>query len=304
MLRVDEEDIAEVGAMDEARLVEHILAAMVDVSAIVLSDYGKGSLTRHVLAETIRAARERGIPVLVDPKHRDMSRYRGATCITPNAGELTLATGLPTETDDDVEKAARALIGFTDSQFVLATRSEKGMSLVPREGETLHLRAHKRAVFDVSRCRRYRDRHDGARAGGRGRLGQRRVARELRGRRRRRKAWNRDMLPERARVRDQRGSFRLGRQATGHGRGVEDRGTMAPIGLRVGFTNGCFDLLHPGHVSLLRKSRDSCDRLVVGLNSDASVKRLKGETRPLQNEALEGRRARGRLVGGLGCCIR
>lgn len=285
MLRVDQEDTGPLGAADEARLIERIERLVPDASAVILSDYGKGTLSARVLRCSIDAARAAGVPILVDPKHRDMTRYAGATCITPNAGELTLATGLPVDTDEEVVAAATALLAACAVDYILATRSEKGMSLVARDGTALHFPARRREVFDVS---------------GAGDTVISTLALAVAGG----VPW-----PAAAGLANVAAGVVVGKQGTatcsideleleisesmlGLGAKLQTRAQAADLaarwrrrGLKVGFTNGCFDLLHPGHVTLLQRSRDACDRLIVGLNSDASVSRLKGPTRPLQNQA-------------------
>jgi len=284
LLRADRESD---GALAPA-LAEALLAAaealLPEVAVLVLSDYGKGVLCDAILPRLIAAARARGLPVVVDPKGRDFARYRGATLVTPNRRELAEASGLPTEGDAAVVAAARRVMAEAGIAAVLATRSEQGMTLV--EGESLHhLPAEAREVFDVS---------------GAGDTVVAALAAALAG------GLDR---PSAARLANVAAGIVVGKAGTAvagpaeilHALHAQDfaqaedkvldrAGAVAQAarwraqGLRVGFTNGCFDLLHPGHVQLLRQARAACDRLVVGLNSDASVQRLKGPSRPVQNE--------------------
>ena len=289
LLRADRERVEPLGEAARAALgaaLERALAAEPPPGAVVISDYGKGGLDEAALASLIAAARARQVPVVVDPKGTDYAIYRGASVVTPNRRELQEATRLPTGDDAAVAAACRALIERAGVAAVLATRSERGMSLVTAEGAVRHLPAAAREVFDVS---------------GAGDTVAATVASAL--------AAGAD-LETAARLANVAAGVVVGKLGTAvaHPREIlralhaadlldaeaklvdlEDAVTQVAhwrqAGFRVGFTNGCFDLLHPGHVSLLRQARAACDRLVVGLNSDASVRRLKGAGRPVQGEA-------------------
>jgi len=297
LLRTDRESTVPVDRVTAAALLAAARAALAEpaVGALILSDYGKGVLTPDVMAALIEAARKAGRPVVVDPKGRDFAIYRGASVITPNRRELALATGLPTDDDDQVVAAGRAVADRAGIAHVLATRSEKGMTLVSAGGAegsggsggagVHHLAAAAREVFDVSgagdtvvavlaaalaagcdvvRAARLANIAAGIVVG---KLG---TAVAYPGEILRAHHAT-DLLAAEAKVVD----------ATG----MRDQAARwRRAGLTVGFTNGCFDLLHPGHVSLLRQARAACDRLVVGLNSDASAHRLKGAGRPVQAE--------------------
>jgi D-beta-D-heptose 7-phosphate kinase/D-beta-D-heptose 1-phosphate adenosyltransferase len=285
LLRADLETVAPVSdaiADDIVRLVE---GAVGDCGALVLSDYGKGVLTPRDLAAMIAAARKAGRPVIVDPKGTDFARYRGATLLTPNRRELSEATQLPADGDAGVEKAARHVIETCGVDGIVCTRGAEGMSLVARSGEVHHLPAAAREVFDVS---------------GAGDT----VVATLSAAIAAGIPW-----PDAARLANVAAGIVVGKVGTAvayaadiakvlrHDDGAgEDKvvGLAEAIdmvarwrrqGFRIGFTNGCFDLLHPGHVSLMSQAQAACDRLVVGLNSDASVRRLKGKDRPVQSEA-------------------
>jgi len=283
--RLDEEEARSADAQEAAALVEAVRSRAAGCGALILSDYAKGTLTPAVVAGAVGAAREAGIPVFADPKSDDFSLYRGADCLTPNARELARATRLPTGTEAEVVAAARAAMRTAGLPALLCTRAERGMVLVRAEGSHASVAAEAREVFDVSGA------GDTviatlalAHAAGRpleeamrianaaagivvGKLGTATVAAEelehalhLAG--------GGDGGPE--------GSAALSLDAASR-RVAEWRAH----GLRVGFTNGCFDILHAGHVSLLHAARRRCDRLVVGLNSDESVARLKGPSRPV-----------------------
>lgn len=280
VVRVDEEERREADAAEQAAIAARLDALLPGAKALILSDYGKGVLTPAVLAAAIAAARARGIPVLADPKGRDFTRYAGATCLTPNASELAEATGMPVGADAECEAAARAVLATVAVDAVLATRSEKGMMLVRRDAPAVTVPAMAREVFDVS----------GAGdtviatlalgvAAGLGMEGAMRAANAAAG------VVVGKLGTATCSAAELDHAMRELEGATGEiltwpaaQRLVE---SWRAQGLRVGFANGCFDLLHAGHTRMLRAARAECDRLVVALNDDASVTRLKGSGRPV-----------------------
>lgn len=287
MMRADRERIVPVSDGLEEDIIERAVADLAHANALVLSDYGKGVLTEPVLRRLIDAATERGVPVIVDPKGSDYSRYAGATLVTPNRRELAEASGRSAGSDDAIVETAAALIASTGVRGVLVTRSQDGMSLVRSdESEALHLPATAREVYDVSGA------GDTVVATLAAALGAGlavedacRLANVAAG------LVVAKMGTATAAASEMAATLRQRELDVGESKTVTLDGARALAeswrrqGLKVGFTNGVFDLLHPGHVSLIRQARSACDRLVVGLNSDSSVKRLKGETRPIQNDA-------------------
>jgi D-beta-D-heptose 7-phosphate kinase/D-beta-D-heptose 1-phosphate adenosyltransferase len=286
LLRADWELTRPINARIEASLIKAARAVMRRVDAVVLSDYAKGLLTRRVIRAVIEAARRHGKPVVVDPKGTDYSVYRGATVITPNRKELAEATRRPTASRQDLAAAAAELAQELKSKAVLVTMSEDGMLLHVRPDITIHVPAYSVKVRDVSGAgdtvaavlavmlAAGADFEAAMRAANAaasvvvGKPGTATVsAAELRAR----------ILPHAALAPEQKIVF-------------DWRDMDEPLAqwraqdLRIGFTNGVFDLLHPGHVKVLTEARAACDRLVVGLNSDASVRRLKGPGRPVQSE--------------------
>ncbi|MBR0651427.1 D-glycero-beta-D-manno-heptose-7-phosphate kinase [Roseomonas terrae] len=283
MLRADQEVIQAIHPRLADRMIKIAGDAVAATTVLVLSDYGKGVLGGDTARQLIDAAQAAGRPVVVDPKGRDYARYAGADVITPNRAELSVATGMPVDSEERILDAMRALQSAHGFKAVLVTRSEDGMTLL--EGEQVHhFPAEAAEVHDVS----------GA--------GDTVVA-----------TLSASMaaglsLPVAARLANIAAGIVVGKIGTAVVREEEviealtpERGALRKVmsrvaaleqverwrrrGWRVGFTNGCFDLLHPGHVHLLEQARSWCDRLVVGLNSDASVKRLKGAARPIQSEA-------------------
>ena len=284
LLRTDEEAT---GSLDETigqALLDHALAALDDCGALVLSDYGKGVLGAAVTGALIAAATDAGKPVIVDPKGSHYTRYRGASLLTPNRGELAQAAGMNLDDDDAVVAACRKIIAQCGVRAVLATLGERGMTLV-QGGTADHLPARARAVFDVSGAG---DTVAAAMAAGLA-LGEAALLS--------------------ARLANIAAGVAVGKTGTAAAYAAEivsalheaefltGEAKVATLesardrvegwrrdGRRIGFTNGCFDLLHPGHISLLNQARAQCDRLIVGLNDDKTVTRLKGAGRPAQGE--------------------
>jgi D-beta-D-heptose 7-phosphate kinase/D-beta-D-heptose 1-phosphate adenosyltransferase len=279
-------------AESEANLAAAIDRAVTGAAVVVLSDYAKGVLDDAMVRRALDRARDQGKPVIVDPRGSDYRRYRRASVVTPNRRELELAAGasLPRgageDADDAVEHAARRVLLQTGIDAMLVTLSERGMTLVRQSGLPVHLAAEAREVFDVS---------------GAGDTVVAVLATAL---------GAGASLPDAARLANAVAGIVVGKVGTAVAypdeilhrlHAQEVMGGEAKVlsleaaldrvagwrrkGLRIGFTNGCFDLLHPGHVSLLSQSRAAVDRLVVGLNNDASVARLKGAGRPVQGEA-------------------
>ncbi len=278
MLRVDREDVKPLGAAQEAELGAALCAAPWD--ALVLSDYGKGVLTPSLCALALAEARRRGAPSVVDPKQKDFSWYRGATIVTPNRAEAEAAAGAPLGDAAALALAGERLRRAAELRLLLVTLGAEGMLLL-REGQApLQLPTAARQVFDVT---------------GAGDTVVAMVAAGLGG-----------GLPAEAAVRlanvaaglkvAKVGTATVGREELLHALhaaggdkvlAADDFAGAAALaagwrreGLRVVFTNGCFDLLHAGHVRYLQEARRCGEVLALGLNSDASVRRLKGEGRP------------------------
>jgi D-beta-D-heptose 7-phosphate kinase/D-beta-D-heptose 1-phosphate adenosyltransferase len=296
LLRADWEFAHAAAADIEQQLIDKALEALPRANVVVLSDYAKGVLTQRVIREVIDAAVKAGKPVIVDPKNPDLSIYRGASFVTPNRKELAETTRRHVGSDAEVAAAGYQAIKMFEGKGLLVKRSEHGASLVRADGSAIHVPAHRGPVIDVS---------------GPGDTVVATFAVTM--------AAGADWETA-LRWANAAASVVVGKQGTATVSLTELRARILPHaslvieekialtadaleaqirhwrkqGLRVGFTNGCFDILHPGHVKVITDARAACDRLVVAINSDASVKRLKGETRPLQNE-----RARAEVLAAL-----
>jgi len=285
VVRTDDESRLAVEADEEDALVAALNAVVASVGAIVLSDYGKGAVSEGVIAAAVGAARRRGIPVFVDPKAEDFTRYRGVTCLTPNLKELAAAARMAVGNEASVITAARKVMADAGADAILATRSEKGMILVEANGAVTVVPARAREVFDVSGA------GDTAIAA--------LALAHASGR----------SLAQAVPIANAAAGVVVSKAGTAtphiaevmHELGVGDEDRWQPpslstltltaglvdhwkaLGLTVGFTNGCFDIVHAGHIALLAAARAQCDRLVVALNTDASVRILKGPTRPINS---------------------
>ena len=285
LLRLDEEVTADIDDATAADVMERFRDALLTVDVIVLSDYAKGLLTDTMLRNTITLARESGRMVIADPKRADFRAYRGANLLTPNEHEARLATHVEAADDVAADNAGQLALQSIDGEAVLVTRSAKGLTLVRRDLPALHLPTRAREVADVSGA------GDTLVAALAVALGAGAT------------------LPGAAMLANITAGISVGKQGTAtvsheellgvlhledlvatdrkiatREEAIQRAAAWRAQGLRVGFANGCFDLIHPGHVRLLTEARARCDRLIVALNTDESVKRLKGPSRPLQNE--------------------
>jgi len=296
LLRVDLEAARPVSGDVEQRLIRTIRDAAKGAGAILLSDYGKGVVTDAVIAVCREAAAQSGGKLVVDSKARSFARYGPVDLIKPNAAELANATDLPTETDAQIEVALARALELWETKAILVTRASKGISLAVRGEAMRHFPTAAREVFDASGAGdttlaalglalaaeasiedaiAFAQLASGVAVG---KIGTATVSPDELVE----AAISAHMAPAEAKV------------ATAS-RMVEEVARWRAKGLRVGFTNGCFDILHKGHVAYLAQARTWCDRLIVGLNSDESVHALKGEGRPVND--LE---SRALVLAGLG----
>ncbi|MFZ0018184.1 MAG: D-glycero-beta-D-manno-heptose-7-phosphate kinase [Acetobacteraceae bacterium] len=285
LLRLDEETAAAIDESIAERVVQRFSYALGTANVVVLSDYAKGVLSDSVLRAVLAQCQSSDCMVIADPKRMDFASYRGATVLTPNEYEVRQATRIEADDDSEADRAGRRALDDTGCAAVLVTRSAKGLTLVRRDEPPMHLPTRAREVADVSGA------GDTLVAALAVALGAGAA------------------LPEAAMLANITAGIAVGKPGTAtvsrnellgvlhledlvatnrkiaaRDEAVQRAAAWRAQGLRVGFANGCFDLIHPGHVRLLTEARSRCDRLIVGLNTDESVKRLKGPTRPLQNE--------------------
>jgi D-beta-D-heptose 7-phosphate kinase/D-beta-D-heptose 1-phosphate adenosyltransferase len=284
LLRADWELTQPLDPKTEKALIDRALAVMARAASVVLSDYAKGALTPRVIREVIGAAKAAGIPIIVDPKAADYSVYRGATVIKPNRKELGEAMRRCVGSDEEVVAAACELNRALGTEAVLVSLSDAGLTFVPAKGAAIHVPAYPVKVRDASGAgdtivavlavllalaTDYELAIRAANAAGSIVVGKPGTATvtvaELRAR----------LLPAASLAAEEKIVFDWSL--------IDERlAGWRAADLRIGFTNGCFDLIHPGHIKVLAEARAACDRLVVGLNSDASTVRLKGAGRPVQ----------------------
>lgn len=281
IVRIDRESRKEINDALAQHLIKFVTPQLPHVQVVLLSDYLKGVLTDRLTKNLINLCRDAGVPVLVDPKGKDYSKYRGATLLTPNLKEAAEATGIRISSGEDVSRAGRQLLKDLALDALVLTRGEKGMSLFVEGRNEIQLPSMVREVFDVT---------------GAGDTVLATIGFGLAG------------------GLDFQDAVILANMAAGVVVGKVGTSTVTPNeilqsishevykndtkictrnelqqilledknhGRTIVFTNGCFDLLHVGHVKYLQKARSLGDRLVLGLNSDSSIQRLKGEKRPL-----------------------
>ncbi len=274
LIRLDREESRPAG---EVSIREPFLAALRTADLVILSDYAKGAL--HDAGELIAAAREAGVPVLVDPKGRDFGRYRGATLLTPNQAEFEAVAGTAHD-DEDLLDRARRMMEDLDLGALVVTRSEKGMLVVERDGEARFLSTEAREVFDVTGAGDTVIATLGAALAAGRQPGDAAALANLAAGLVVRKIGVAGVTPSELRV-------ALHQRGKG-GRGLVDETALLEFaaearsrGERIVMTNGCFDILHAGHVTYLEEAKTLGDRLIVAVNTDDSVRRLKGEGRPV-----------------------
>ena len=253
--------------VDPQPMHDRIQQALGTIGALVLSDYAKGALAS--VQTMIKLARDAGVPVLIDPKGTDFERYRGATLLTPNLSEFEAVAGKCKDEADIVERGLKIIADF-ELSALLVTRSEQGMTLLQPGRPPLHMPTQAQEVYDVT-------------GAGDTVIGV--LAATLA---------SGNTLEEACYFANAAAGVVVGKLGTStvspielenavRGRAETGFGVMDEDGLeqKVVMTNGVFDILHAGHVSYLANARKLGDRLIVAVNSDASTKRLKGESRPV-----------------------
>ncbi|HEY1984436.1 MAG TPA: D-glycero-beta-D-manno-heptose-7-phosphate kinase [Terracidiphilus sp.] len=289
LLRMDVENLGDRPRDEHDALLRQALQLVNKADAVILSDYAKGTLSLALCQSVIGAARERGIPVLVDPKNKNFAKYAGATTICPNLAELSLATGIDPSQFDELIAAGKQLLIEARIQFLTVTMSEKGILLLFPDS-SFHSPARAREVFDVSgagdtviatmaaclagglAAESAADLSNIAAGIAVSKAGTAPITRD-------------ELVAELTISSTMASSEKVLDNDQLLLRITEWRAT----GHRIVFTNGCFDILHVGHITLLEQCRQFGDKLIVAINSDASVQRLKGPTRPVVGETERAR---------------
>lgn len=285
IVRIDKEDTEELTSEEEMELIRNLQCCVNDVDYIIISDYKKGVCTERFCQYFIDMAHKMDKRVMVDPKQTDWGRYRNADIIKPNFGEFCVAAGKNfANTEKEIAKSAVVLIQEYSLQNLLVTRSQDGMMLVGADGSVCSFEAVQQEVYDVSGA------GDTVLAG---------LVAGL--------VWK-CSLEEAVRIANMAAGIAVSRRGTYIVKKQElwelyqgsiqmekkdlaiswielsqKLQTWKRLHKKIVFTNGCFDILHRGHVDYLQKAKALGDILIIGLNSDASVRRLKGEKRPVNN---------------------
>ncbi|BBG66519.1 ADP-heptose synthase /D-glycero-beta-D-manno-heptose 7-phosphate kinase [Hydrogenimonas sp.] len=280
VIRFDSESRQEIGKESEEKILSLVRSRLPETDIILLSDYGKGVLSDSLTRRIIGMARDGGVKVLVDPKGRDYSKYEGATLVTPNKKEASEATGIAIVDKDSLREAGFRLKNGLGLDMAMITLSEEGMAIFDETMRSIPTVA--REVYDVTGAGDTVLSTLGFVLGAGG------------------------DIDEAARIANAAAAVVVGKlgsatatwdeiiayETTLHDSTTEHRikdkkeleesvERLKNEGKRIVFTNGCFDILHLGHVKYLEKAKSFGDVLIVGVNSDASVKRLKGESRPV-----------------------
>lgn len=297
LLRADIEKIEMISDSTIARMVDSAKDELKSCAALVLSDYGKGTMSRKLNQRLISLARSHNIPAIVDPKSKDFEDYRRATIVTPNLRELEAVAGRQLRNHDEIAEICLELMLTHEISNILVTIGKDGMVLVTDAGDVRHFPATAIEVVDVSGAG---DTVTAilalAMSAGLSLLPAVELANLAAGIVVGKAGTATIDLPELASVIESEVLITGSRKLMQRPKAQRQAEAWRETGKRVGFTNGCFDLLHQGHLSLLERAKEHCDKLIVAINSDASVKRLKGESRPIHGEL-----ARASMLAALSC---
>ena len=293
IIRVDEEDSAFINKNLEDRLIKKIDSYIIGKDVAVISDYNKGIITERISKYVIKKSNALNIPVIIDPKNEDFNIYRNATLITPNQLEASKVTKMKAQSDKDAEACGKTIIKKYNINKVLITRGEKGLLLVSKKASVYSPTAAKE-VFDVS---------------GAGdtvlaviaacypnKIAEKKIlslANKAAGKVVAKIGTSTISIDELIKNKKNNSKDKILDLKTLSKKIKIDK----EKGLKIGFTNGCFDILHYGHVKYLEKSKLYCDKLIVALNSDNSVKLIKGKSRPINNQIT-----RASIISSLNCC--
>ena len=281
ILRVDKEMENPISTAIELKIIKLLKKKINDCNVIVLSDYNKGVLTNNLIKRIIKIAKDYKKILIVDPKKKDFSVYAGATFITPNLKELKAATntlGISTKSNENslVLKLSKKIINKFDFKAVITTRSSNGISVVTDVGSFFHLPSEAKEVFDVS---------------GAGDTVLAYLSSSIS---------KGESLESSIKISNVAAGLAVAKFGTSvvsideieNTKQIKNNKVVTHQDISkilrdydgekiIGFTNGCFDLLHTGHISYLKSAKQKCDLLILGLNSDESIKKLKGKNRPI-----------------------
>lgn len=296
ILRIDKEDRRAANDHIKGKLIHYIEKVIPDIDGVICSDYGKGVLSRDIISFISKAARKHRKLIIADPKGSDYSKYKGVNIITPNKKEASEASGIVINSEENIKDAAKKLFDVFNGNAVLITRGAEGMSLFKGNGKVTHIPTEAKEVYDVS-------------GAGDTVISVFGMA-----------AFAGYDLADAARLANIAAGIEVGKVGTSVVTREEmihylDEGELRAKGKilsypelkqivslaknkkkKVVFTNGCFDLLHIGHIKYLRQARSYGDLLIIGLNDDDSVRKLKGPKRP-----LIGQDERAHLLAALDC---
>lgn len=279
-IRLDEERIQDIPDSYEQFVRNHIDEILKDISVVIISDYGKGAVTKRLAGFLIERANDKNIPIVVDPKGKDYSKYKGATVCTPNTNELKVVTGITGEEERDITEAGFNLKKETDLKYLMLTRSEKGISVFCEDKKTDYPAVEKDVVdvtgagdtvvsvvalglsvgYDIGECSKLANLAASVVCS---KFGAATLS-----------------MNELLECILYSGEFKIIEPEVA----VFIAENLREKGKKVVFTNGCFDLVHAGHISSFNQAKSMGDVLIVAVNSDASVRRLKGEKRPIVSE--------------------
>ena len=283
VVRVDREDKSPISQKITKRIVAAIKKLITEVDVVIISDYGKGTIGETVLKEAIKISRLKKKPIAVDPKSIDYSKYKRATIITPNLAEAQAASKIQITNEKDLEKAGRKLLKNLKTDHIMITRGKDGMAVFSKNQKTAYIPAIKREVYDIT-------------GAGDTVISTLSLALSAKA-----------SLLEAAHLANYAASVAVGKVGTAPvtqeelivniegelhlKKKVRSRSELKEIvknfrkeGLSLVFTNGCFDIIHAGHIRYLKEAKSHGDILIVGLNSNSSVRAIKGKERPYVNE--------------------
>ena len=280
IIRVDHEDKIILSKNAKNFIISNFKKNISSCNVVVISDYDKGVITKPLIETLIKIARDFKKPVIVDPKNKNFAIYKDVYLVTPNQLEASKITGLDCHTNKEVETCANFIIDKYNINNVIVTRGEKGLTFVNKK-KIVHSPTRKIEVFDVSGAGDtvlailaisisskieiedvlfYANKAAGIVVG---KIGTSTITKK--------ELFKKDTFHKKDKILNLKELKK---------RVLEDK----EKDLRIGFTNGCFDILHYGHISYLEKSRQLCDKLIVAINSDRSVEKLKGKNRPINNQ--------------------